>query len=207
MDSQRIKMYFMVALCLNDVLVSVCGEEEQDKANGYLIEKWEQMFYVNDINRDAKLTMDDAKQFEKYYKDYLVDQQLKSLTKRIDKVYRTILLNNKKEIAKEDFVDMMKQKYESDKNTFIEMVREYISEWCKAMDLNGDKNISKQEFIMDMFAEGNKNARKEAKFFLTFKPKNGQIPVDEIISDFIRFATESNPSKIDIIKNENDSNV
>ncbi|XP_060570004.1 uncharacterized protein LOC132728368 [Ruditapes philippinarum] len=119
-----------------------------------IIEKWESWFNANDFNRDRVLSMDDIKLFENYYKDlgYLSDEHLKEINKRTDRIWRKIILNNTLEITKDDFVEMLKQKYEADKEVFTEMIREYISDWCEMMDLNDDYIISKEEFLTNVFA-------------------------------------------------------
>jgi hypothetical protein len=129
------------------------------------------------------------------------------MTKRMDWIWNTIVLNNNTDISKDDFVDMMSQRYESDKIAFFELVRMYITEWCGVIDLNKDNSLSKNELLMDMVAGGHNDITKDEDLFYSFQPRNDQIPVHKMITSFIRFATEDVESKSDIFKNALDSGV
>ncbi|XP_060556911.1 sarcoplasmic calcium-binding protein-like [Ruditapes philippinarum] len=203
----NIKAYSLLVLYFNTAAGSVNVESDTSKANEYLIEKWEKLYTSNDFNHDGVLSMDDIKLFEKFYKDldYLSDEHLTEIEKRMDRIWRSIMLNNTKEITKVDFTEMMKERYEADKSIFIEMIRDYISGWCETMDLNNDSFISKEEFLTDMFASQHNDTAKDDEMFLAFNPVNGRIPVEEIINYFIRFATEKNESTSDIFETAMDT--
>jgi hypothetical protein len=109
------------------------------------------------------------------------------------------------EITKDDFVEMLKQKYESNKEVFTEMMREYISDWCETMDLNDDYFISKEEFLTNVFASRHNTIAADDELFQAFRPVNGRFPVRTIINYFIRSATDTNESTSDVFQDALDS--
>jgi hypothetical protein len=123
----------------------------------------------------------------------------------MNRVWRKIILNNTTEITTDDFVKMLKQKYEADRKVFTKMMREFILDWCETMDLNDDYFISKEEFLTNMFACRHNEVSVDDEFFLAFKPVNGRFPVKAMINYFIRFVTETNESTQDIFNNALDS--
>jgi hypothetical protein len=136
--------------------------------------------------------------------DNVNNGQLKTKKVRFFKLWKTVVLNNKKEISKDEFTALMTQRFEADKTGFIDMIKEYELALCKLVDINGDDFISREEFVMNLFAVGHRNKTKE--FFLAFLPKNGKIHVQKIISEIIRFTTE-NFESTDIFKNEYESDI
>jgi hypothetical protein len=97
----------------------------------------------------------------------------------MDRIWRSIILNNATEITTVDFTEMMKERYESVESAFMEMIRVYMSGWCETMDLNNDSFISKEEFL---FASQHNYIAKADEMFLAFNPVNGRVPVEEIIN-------------------------
>jgi hypothetical protein len=83
----------------------------------------------------------------------------------MDTLWEVFYFTNKKELSIEDFVSMIKQRYESNKTALIEMVCVFSTDWLEAIDLNGDKFLSKDKFIMDFLAEMRTNVQKDEQFF------------------------------------------
>jgi hypothetical protein len=129
--------------------------------------------------------------YREYYRarNVLSDEQLKTIRNKMDTLWKVFYFTNKKELSIEDFVSIMKQRYESNKTALIEMVYAFSTDWLEAIDLNGDKFLSKDEFIMNFLAETRTNVQKDEQFFYTFQPINDRIPNDDIIAYFVRFVT------------------
>ncbi|XP_060594274.1 sarcoplasmic calcium-binding protein-like isoform X2 [Ruditapes philippinarum] len=205
-------MTFWTVLLLYALSYKACVvaiEQESSKANDFLIEKWGKWFYLDDFNQDGILSLDDIKMFAENYKarNELSDKQLKTIKQKMDRLWKTFYFTNKKEISKDDFINMMKQRYESNTAAFIEMVLVFSTIWCEVIDLNGDKFLSKDEFILNFVAQTHNNIRKDEQFFYTFQPINERVPNEDIIAYFVRFGTESNRSKSDVVLNAVDSGV
>jgi hypothetical protein len=85
------------------------------------------------------------------------------------------------------------------------MVDNFISDWSNVSDLNGDKFISKEEFLIDALATGRYDITKDKGVFFSLKPVNGLVPLKQAIRKFVSFVTEDDKTKPDNIKNALDS--
>ncbi|XP_060558782.1 sarcoplasmic calcium-binding protein-like [Ruditapes philippinarum] len=194
----------LVALCLKACAVAIEHESrESNKANGYLIDKWGKFFDFDDFSHDGILSLEDPKAFLEHYKarDDLTDKQIKKIVKEMNRLWKVFFFTNKKELSKNDFINMMKQRYESNTATFIEMVRAFTTDWCKLLDLDGDTFLAKNEFIMNFVAGTHNNTQIDEQFFYMYNPVNDRFPVDDLIESFVLFAIEPDSSKPDIFLN------
>ncbi|XP_060564837.1 sarcoplasmic calcium-binding protein-like [Ruditapes philippinarum] len=199
-------MVFWSVTLLFALSLKVCVdavEQEPNKANKYLIEKWGKLFDFDDFNHDGLLSLEDPKVFEERYKtrNNLTYKQIKKIIKEMDKLWNVFFFQNKKELSKDDFINMIKQSYESNATALTENVRVFASDWCNLIDLDGDTFLSKDEFIMNFVAGTHNNTQIDERFFYMYNPVNERFPVDDIIKSFVLFATESDKSKPDIFLN------
>ncbi|XP_060576329.1 sarcoplasmic calcium-binding protein-like isoform X2 [Ruditapes philippinarum] len=191
----------LVALSLKACAVAI--EQESNKANGYLIDKWGKFFDFDDFNHDGILSFEDPKAFLEHYKarDDLTDKQKNKIIKEMDRLWKVFYFTNKKELSKDDFINMMKQRYESNITACIELVRAFSTDWCKLLDLDEDTFLSKNEFIMDFVAGTHNSTQIDEQFFYMYNPVNDRFPVDDLIESCVIFATEPDSSKPDIFLN------
>ncbi|XP_060599517.1 sarcoplasmic calcium-binding protein-like [Ruditapes philippinarum] len=199
-------------ILLHVLIYNVCVgavEQEPSRTNDYLIMKWGKWFTLLDFNHDGNLSMDDPTTFEAYYIAHgnLSDQQLKTMKNKMDKLWKTFVFTNKKEVSKEDFLSMLKQRYESNTTALIGMMRVFPTDWCEAIDLNGDKFLSKDEFILNFVAETHNNIQTDEKFFYMYHPINERVALDDVIESFVLFVTEPDEAKSDIVLNAIDSGL
>ncbi|XP_060558783.1 sarcoplasmic calcium-binding protein-like [Ruditapes philippinarum] len=192
---------FLFALSLKACVVAV--EQESIKANGYLIDKWGKLFDFNDFSHDGILSIEDTKVFGEHYRvrGDMTDKQIKMFIKDMDRLWKDFYFTNKKELSKDDFINLMKQRYESNTTAFIEMVLLFESGYCKLIDLNGDKFLSKDEFIMDFNTGKLSNTKIDEQFFYMYRPVYDRIPFNDMIMSFVRFYTEPDKLKTDIVLN------
>jgi hypothetical protein len=87
------------------------------------------------------------------------------------------------------------------------MVRAFLSEWCEVIDINGDTFLSEEEFLLNFAAEKHTNIPQNKQLFYMMKPLNGRVPNVDIITYYLRFATESDMAKQDIIVDAINSGV
>jgi hypothetical protein len=131
----------------------------------------------------------------------LADKQIKKIIKEMDKLWNVFFFQNKKELSKDDLINMMKQSYESNATALAEKVRVFASDWCNLIDLDGDTFLSKDEFIMNFVAGTHNNTQIDERFFYMYNPVNERFPNDQIVQSFVLFATEPDKSKPDIFLN------
>jgi hypothetical protein len=141
--------------------------------------------------------------YSEHYKAHgdLSDMKLNAMKTKMYRLFKAFYFTNKKEISKDDFINMMKQRYESNTTALIEMVLAYATKWSDVIDLNGDRFLSKDEFILNFVAQRHSNIRKDEQFFYTFQPKNERIANADIAAYFVRFGTEPDRSKPDVVLN------
>ncbi|XP_060577556.1 uncharacterized protein LOC132734727 [Ruditapes philippinarum] len=189
--------YYLFVACV------VAVEQESIKANGHLIDKWGKIFDFDDFSHDEILSIEDVKVYGEHYRARcdMTDKQIKTFIKEMDRLWKGFFFTNKKELSKDDFINLMKQRYESNTTAFIEMVLLFESGWCKLIDLNGDKFLSKDEFIMDFNTGKLSNTKIDETFFYMYQPVNDRIPLDDMIMSFVLFFTEPGKSKPDIVFN------
>jgi hypothetical protein len=132
---------------------------------------------------------------------------MKTIEEQFLRLWQTVILNNQIELSEEIFLDIMTQRYETNKTAFIEMIREYISTVWKVVDINGDCFISEEEFMNDVVSTGHIDTKKYNALFFSFKPTNGRVPMTKLTEEYIRFATENLESKRYFFKNALDFGV
>ena len=69
-----------------------------------------------------------------------------------------------------------------------------------AIDVNKDRCISIEEFLMAFKAYGHDDEAKSGASFAAYNPKDGLIPFSDIIDAWIEFVTGTDESKVNIVK-------
>ncbi|XP_060561353.1 sarcoplasmic calcium-binding protein-like [Ruditapes philippinarum] len=188
----------LIMFCTIPILLAMCftasagplgTKTGRSKANTYLINKWKIWFDLNDVNDDGILSLDDTKIFERKFHEGLDD---------LNNGY--LMLDNKTEIAEDDFIEILKVRYESDKAEFTEMIYELELELSRALDLDGDNFVSKDELVDNMVSAGHKNRKEDESFFFAFPDINERVPVEVMATCFVRFLTEDDKTKPDVLK-------
>jgi hypothetical protein len=126
---------------------------------------------------------------------------------KMDGLWKAFVFTNKNEVSKDDFVSMLKHRYESNTTALIGMMRMFATGWCEVIDLNGDTFLSKDEFILNYVAETHNNIRTDENFFYMYHPINERVALDDVIESSVLFVTESDEAKSDIILKAIDSGL
>ncbi|XP_045208741.2 sarcoplasmic calcium-binding protein-like [Mercenaria mercenaria] len=190
-------------LALSYYAAALTVPRELTQASSYLTGKWEEWYIANDLNQDGVLSLDDLETFEEFYTkiDFLEDEQRNHTIATIDRLWRNALLGGRSEVSKDEFVEMLKTSYESNKTNFVETMRELDREFLEVIDLNGDNSLSKEEYMMDLMAAKHMDTFKDEEFFNSHKLVNGLIPIEEAVDVWLRFQTEDDMTKTDILEN------
>ncbi|XP_060562878.1 sarcoplasmic calcium-binding protein-like [Ruditapes philippinarum] len=198
-----VTVLIVLALSCSGVDMFIRSTPPERKASRNLIKKWGQWYTFSDVNHDEVISDDDFEQFDHNFYERLGnvnDGQLNTIKRRFYRIWKEVILNYQKEISKDDFIEMMAQRYDLDQKAFTEMIREFTKALCKVIDVNGDNFISEEESMTDLAAAGHNKMTENKKFFMTFQPKNGVIPVEKIITEFARSVTEKFETKPDLFE-------
>ncbi|XP_053380824.1 sarcoplasmic calcium-binding protein-like [Mercenaria mercenaria] len=183
---------YLILLALSYYAAALTDSRELTQASSYLTGKWEMWYIANDLNQDGVLSLDDVKVFEVFYAkiDFPEDEQRHPTFSTIERLWRTALLGGRSEVSKNEFVEILKTSYESNKTNFVETMREFDRAFFEVIDLNGDNFLSKEECMLDLMATNHMDTFKDEEFFNAHKLVNGLIPFEEEIDVWLRFQTE-----------------
>ncbi|KAJ8314298.1 hypothetical protein KUTeg_008859 [Tegillarca granosa] len=105
----------------------------------------------------------------------------------------------------EQFVQGLSDSYSKDKAAFNKEMSDCFNTIFDVIDTNKDRSISLEEFILAFKAFGHENEGIVTKAFQLLNPKDGLVPLRDIVNAWINFACESDSSKPDVIKQAFDS--
>jgi hypothetical protein len=123
------------------------------------------------------------------------------------RLWKAVHLFNNTEISQAEFVQTVKQQFESNNTAFYELIRVYMSELSKFIDCNADDLISNDEFLTLLNALGHSNTAQNEKQFFSIPDINGKVAPAVVVANFMRFVFENDKSKPDIFKNSLDSGI
>ena len=102
-------------------------------------------------------------------------------------------------ITEQDFIDMTNQDYKTDKAKFVENIRKDCVDDVSCFDFKKQGFITEEDFLMGCKAAGMENEQWNKTFFNTFKPVDGKIGVDVMVDAWVKFLTEEDSSKEDLV--------
>ncbi|XP_060562876.1 sarcoplasmic calcium-binding protein-like [Ruditapes philippinarum] len=202
-------VHILLASSLYAAVEANSSEPKPRKANRYLLEKWGKWYTFCDINHDGVISLEDPKHFESFYKGYdcARDEKQSSSLETMVQLWKAVHLFNNTEISQAEFVQTVKQQFESNNTAFYELVRVYMSELSKFIDCNADDLISNDEFLTLLNALGHNNTAQNEKQFFSIPDINGKVPPAVVVANFMRFVFENDKSKPDIFKNSLDYGI
>ncbi|XP_048751186.2 sarcoplasmic calcium-binding protein-like [Ostrea edulis] len=179
----------------------------------YLVTKWRIYFGLVDVNRDGKVTCVDAE----ISRDRFINQDVKAKrafphwyvnAKRGQFAFnqwwdRCVFQNDPdRELTESEFVQNFVDGYNKSKKAFKEGNQRCFNMIFKIIDINKDSSINLKEYIKVFNAFGHDNNEMiKAVFEAHDPPTSGLVPLDDIVSAWVRFVTEKNrPCSDDLLE-------
>lgn len=111
------------------------------------------------------------------------------------------------EISEQEFVDALNKDFTTDKAKFVAEMTKCFNTFFDVIDTNKDRSISEDEFLIAFKAYGHENVALDTKFFTAYNPKDGLVPLRQIVDSWIDFVTSDDASKQSIVKTAFESGV
>jgi len=180
-------------------------------ANDYLVSKWKIWYKSLDVNHDGKISYADVEDSRKQFTDlHKLDTDLKQKTNtNFDIWWDNFIFHGDKsvEISEEQFVADLNSQLKEGKDKFKEKMQACFNMFFDVIDTNQDRSISEDEFLIAFKAYGHENVALDTKFFNGYKPKEGLVPLKDIVTSWVTFATSENSSDDDIVKKNFEAGV
>jgi hypothetical protein len=102
-------------------------------------------------------------------------------------------------ITEQEFIDMTNNEYKEDRRKFTEKVRKDCMDDVSCFDYKKQGFVTEEEFLTGCKAAGMENEQWNKDFFRIFNPVEGKIEVNVMVEAWVRFLTEEDSSKKDLI--------
>ncbi|XP_052250119.1 sarcoplasmic calcium-binding protein-like isoform X4 [Dreissena polymorpha] len=179
-------------------------------ANAFLVSKWKIWYKSLDVNHDGMISFADVEESRSKFSElhHLDEQKKKQVMDNFEKWWNEFIFRGKTgEISESEFVDMLNKDFTTDKAKFKKSMEKCFDILFDVIDTNKDRSISEDEFLIAFKAYGHENVALDTKFFKAYNPKDGLVPLREIVDSWISFATSEDSSKPDIVKTAFESGV
>ena len=104
------------------------------------------------------------------------------------------------EISESQFVDALQEDYKASKDKFYNKMQSCFDTIFDVIDTNKDRSISEEEFLIAFKAYGHEHVALDKKFFQAYHPKDGLVPMRDIVASWVDFATSTDASKESVVK-------
>nr|BAA25310.1 sarcoplasmic calcium-binding protein [Meretrix lusoria] len=172
-------------------------------ANEFLISKWKIWYKSLDVNHDGTISMADVEESRSKFSElHHLDAEKKDMVmKNFEKWWKEYIFRGKDgEISEQEFVDALNKDFTADKNKFIATMQSCFDILFDVIDTNKDRSISEEEFLIAFKAYGHENVALDTKFFKAYNPKDGLVPLKDIVTSWVDFATSTDASKPSVVK-------
>ncbi|XP_045168078.2 sarcoplasmic calcium-binding protein-like [Mercenaria mercenaria] len=172
-------------------------------ANEHLISKWRLLFKALDVRHAGRISKEDIKQEEQTFAELhnLDAERKKEMEEDMDELMKELLFRGRPgPITEQEFIDMNNSEYKADKENFVEKMQKCLAADFANMDVSGKGSLTEDEFIKAFRALGHENITLDKKFFESYHPVNGEVPLELLISSWVEFATSEDSSKQDMVK-------
>nr|BAA75225.1 sarcoplasmic calsium binding protein [Pseudocardium sybillae] len=176
----------------------------------FLVAKWKIWYKSLDVNHDGTISFEDVEESRNKFTELhgLDEQKKKFVLENFEKWWNEFVFRGKTgEISEEEFVATLTQEYTADKDTFNKKMEKCFDVLFDVIDTNKDRSISEDEFLIAFKAYGHENVAKDNQFFQAYKPKDGLVPLREIVDSWVDFATNPDASKKSVVKAAFDAGV
>lgn len=173
-------------------------------ANDYLVAKWKIWYKSLDVNHDGKISIEDCVESRDKFSDlhHLDPEKGKMVRENFEQWWNTFIFRGKTgEISESEFVAALSNDYVKDKAAFRKQMDKCFDSLFDVIDTNKDRSISEEEFLIAFKAYGHENVALDTKFFKAYNPKDGLVPLRQIVDSWICFvADEAAPSAGEVVK-------
>lgn len=180
-------------------------------ANEFLVSKWKIWYKSLDVNHDGLISYADVEESrDKFSELHHLDEKTKNtISKNFDKWWNDFIFAGdvNAEISQEAFVNRLNGDFKADKKAFVKKMQDCFDLFFDVIDTNKDRSISEEEFLIAFKAYGHENVAKDTSFFKAYGPKDGLVPLKDIVTSWVDFATCEDCSKPDVVKQGFDSGV
>ncbi|CAG2232614.1 sarcoplasmic calcium-binding protein-like isoform X2 [Mytilus edulis] len=169
----------------------------------YLNQKWKIWYKSLDVNHDGTISMADVEESRSKFTNlhHLLGDKAESVRADMEKWWNTYILKNPtKEVSESDFLADLSGQYNKDKAAFVSTISNCFNEIFDVIDTNKDRSIEADEFVIAFQAFGHENEPVVRKAFELMGPKDGLIPLRDIVNAWITFVTSDDASKPDPVK-------
>ncbi|XP_052800266.1 sarcoplasmic calcium-binding protein-like isoform X2 [Mya arenaria] len=180
-------------------------------ANEFLMTKWRLWYQSLDVNHDKVISLDDVEESRKKFSElhHLSAEEKESTMKSIEQWWEKYIFRGSsgQEITQEQFLNRLNAEFKSNKEKFIKDKRDCFSTILGVIDINHDKFIDQDEFVLCFRAYGHENLTADTDFFNAYKPVDGKVPVKVIVDSWTDFLSSEDSSKESIEKKAFESGV
>ena len=173
-------------------------------ANDYLVAKWKIWYKSLDVNHDGKISIEDVVESRDKFSDlhHLDPEKRKLVVETFEGWWNTFIFRGKQgEISESEFINSLNHDYTKDKEVFRKQMDKCFDSLFDVIDTNKDRSISEEEFLIAFKAYGHENVALDTKFFKAYNPKDGLVPLRQIVDSWICFACdEAAPSAGEVVK-------
>lgn len=169
----------------------------------YLIHKWKLWYKSLDVNHDGLITYADVEESRSKFAElhHLLGDKAKGVKVDMEGWWMKYILPSKEgTLTQEQFLDTCKKEYTKDKAAFIKKMTDCYNTIFDVIDTNKDRSIELSEFIIAFQAFGHENEGLIRKCFELMDPKDGLIPIKDIVNAWIQFTSCDDPHKKDVVK-------
>ncbi|KAJ8305204.1 hypothetical protein KUTeg_017245 [Tegillarca granosa] len=170
----------------------------------YLTSKWKLWFHSLDVNHDGKISFEDVEESRNKFTDLhqLLGDKASGVKVDMEKWWNTYIFKaaGGGELSEEMFVKSNTEKYNKDKDAFVKEINDCFNMIFDVIDTNKDRSIELNEFIYAFKAFGHENEGLVRKAFQLLNPKDGLVPLRDIVNAWVSFVTSTDQSKPDAIK-------
>lgn len=169
----------------------------------FLAHKWKLWYKSLDVNHDGVISYADVEEsrskFTKLHE--ILGDKANSIKLDMEKWWLAYILPSKSgEISMQQFIDKNKSEFSADKKAYTDKITKCFNELFDVIDTNKDRSIELSEYIIAFQAFGHENEKLVTKSFELMNPKDGLIPLKDIVNAWIQFVTSEDPHQKDVVK-------
>lgn len=169
----------------------------------YLNKKWKIWYNSLDVNHDGKISIEDVEESRNKFTNLheLVGDKAKGVQVNFEDWWNKYIFRTGagKEISESEFVQQLTEAFKKDKAGFIKEMQACFDCIFDVIDTNKDRSIDEDEFVYAFKAFGHENEALVRKAFSLYNKENKHVPLKDIVSEWVKFVTEEDTGKKDII--------
>lgn len=172
-------------------------------ANEFLISKWKIWYESLDVNHDGTISMADVEESRNKFSELhgLDADKRKMVIENFEQWWKDYIFRGQGgEISEQQFVDSLNKEFTEDKAKFLKKMEKCFDIFFDVIDTNKDRSISEDEFLIAFKAYGHENVALDTNFFKAYNPKDGLVPLRDIVASWVDFTTSADASKPSVVK-------